>query len=138
MRACKVALDYRNTFRKDVLIDMVCYRLNGHNELDDPSMTQPIMYDVIKSKKSVPDRYTQQLVVSTTIDLPQATHIILSSTSYLISLATLMTSSASTTVLPVLCCSCSLQEQLFQVVLVHTLTHTGMNSSIFNQVPCHA
>ncbi|PIK44087.1 putative 2-oxoglutarate dehydrogenase E1 component DHKTD1, mitochondrial-like [Apostichopus japonicus] len=62
VRACKVALDYRNTFRKDVVVDMVCYRLNGHNELDDPSMTQPIMYDAIKSKKSVPDRYSDKLV----------------------------------------------------------------------------
>jgi multifunctional 2-oxoglutarate metabolism enzyme len=58
----KLAVDYRQAFRKDVVIDMICYRRRGHNEGDDPSMTQPKMYDIIDSKRSVRKGYTEALI----------------------------------------------------------------------------
>ncbi|HEY6422383.1 MAG TPA: multifunctional oxoglutarate decarboxylase/oxoglutarate dehydrogenase thiamine pyrophosphate-binding subunit/dihydrolipoyllysine-residue succinyltransferase subunit, partial [Pseudonocardiaceae bacterium] len=58
----KLAVDYRQAFRKDVVIDMICYRRRGHNEGDDPSMTQPKMYDVIDTKRSVRKGYTESLI----------------------------------------------------------------------------
>lgn len=61
-RVAKLAYDYRQKFAKDVVIDMVCYRRRGHNEGDDPSMTQPLMYELIESKRSVRKIYTDALV----------------------------------------------------------------------------
>ena len=58
----KLAVDYRQAFNKDVVIDLVCYRRRGHNEGDDPSMTQPAMYDVIDTKRSVRKSYTEALI----------------------------------------------------------------------------
>ena len=49
-RVGRMAFAYRETFRKDVVIDMVCYRRHGHNEGDDPSFTQPLMYDLIEAQ----------------------------------------------------------------------------------------
>jgi 2-oxoglutarate dehydrogenase E1 component len=62
VRVAQLAFDFLQTFKKDVVIDMVCYRRRGHNEGDDPSMTQPLMYDVIDKKRSVRKTYTEQLV----------------------------------------------------------------------------
>ncbi|MEJ5919454.1 MULTISPECIES: multifunctional oxoglutarate decarboxylase/oxoglutarate dehydrogenase thiamine pyrophosphate-binding subunit/dihydrolipoyllysine-residue succinyltransferase subunit [unclassified Corynebacterium] len=58
----KLAVDYRNRFGKDVFIDLVCYRKRGHNEADDPSMTQPAMYGVIDNKEGVRAQYTEDLI----------------------------------------------------------------------------
>ncbi len=58
----QLAMDYRQAFNKDVVIDMVCYRRRGHNEGDDPSMTQPAMYDIIDTKRSVRKTYTEALI----------------------------------------------------------------------------
>ncbi len=58
----KLATEYRRRFGKDVFIDLVCYRLRGHNEADDPSMTQPQLYDIIDNHKSVRERYTEELI----------------------------------------------------------------------------
>ncbi|UFU02153.1 multifunctional oxoglutarate decarboxylase/oxoglutarate dehydrogenase thiamine pyrophosphate-binding subunit/dihydrolipoyllysine-residue succinyltransferase subunit [Ruania suaedae] len=58
----ELAFDYRQQFNKDVIIDMVCYRRRGHNEGDDPSMTQPVMYSLIEKKRSVRKLYTEALV----------------------------------------------------------------------------
>src|SRR5690625_3424310 len=58
----KLAFEYRERFNKDVVIDMVCYRRRGHNEGDDPSMTQPLMYSLIESKRSTRKLYTEALI----------------------------------------------------------------------------
>ncbi|MBE9375812.1 multifunctional oxoglutarate decarboxylase/oxoglutarate dehydrogenase thiamine pyrophosphate-binding subunit/dihydrolipoyllysine-residue succinyltransferase subunit [Saccharopolyspora sp. HNM0983] len=58
----KLAVEYRRTFGKDVVIDMVCYRRRGHNEGDDPSMTQPSMYTAIDKMRSVRKVYTESLI----------------------------------------------------------------------------
>ncbi|QGW25046.1 MULTISPECIES: multifunctional oxoglutarate decarboxylase/oxoglutarate dehydrogenase thiamine pyrophosphate-binding subunit/dihydrolipoyllysine-residue succinyltransferase subunit [unclassified Dietzia] len=62
VRVARLAMDFRQQFKKDVVIDLVCYRRRGHNEADDPSMTQPRMYEVIDAKKSVRQSYTDDLV----------------------------------------------------------------------------
>lgn len=62
VRVGRAAMDFRNQFGKDVVIDLVCYRKRGHNEADDPSMTQPEMYEVIDDKKGVRKSYTDDLV----------------------------------------------------------------------------
>ncbi len=62
VRAIQIAVDYRSTFGKDVVIDLVCYRLHGHNEGDEPSFTQPILYDAIRSHPPVMENYGDWLV----------------------------------------------------------------------------
>ena len=57
-----MAFDYRQQFKKDVVIDMFCYRRHGHNEGDDPSYTQPMMYRKIKEHPSVAVQYGERLV----------------------------------------------------------------------------
>ncbi|CUA77588.1 dehydrogenase E1 and transketolase domain containing 1 [Rhizoctonia solani] len=61
-RALKVAFEYRNFFRKDVIVDLITYRRWGHNELDEPAFTQPQMYHKIRTRQSVPQIYEQKLV----------------------------------------------------------------------------
>ncbi|MEU6035891.1 multifunctional oxoglutarate decarboxylase/oxoglutarate dehydrogenase thiamine pyrophosphate-binding subunit/dihydrolipoyllysine-residue succinyltransferase subunit [Actinomadura sp. NPDC047616] len=61
-RVARLAFEYRQTFKKDVVIDMVCYRRRGHNESDNPSFTQPLMYDLIDAKRSVRKLYTEALI----------------------------------------------------------------------------
>ncbi|MGQ0840304.1 multifunctional oxoglutarate decarboxylase/oxoglutarate dehydrogenase thiamine pyrophosphate-binding subunit/dihydrolipoyllysine-residue succinyltransferase subunit [Actinokineospora sp.] len=68
----RLAMDYRQTFNKDVVIDMVCYRRRGHNEGDDPSMTQPGMYDIIDTKRSVRKGYTEALIGRGDISVEEA------------------------------------------------------------------
>jgi 2-oxoglutarate dehydrogenase E1 component len=54
--ACKLAVDYRQTFHRDIVIDMWCYRRFGHNEGDEPGFTQPLMYKAIRQHPPVSDR----------------------------------------------------------------------------------
>jgi len=68
----KLAVEYRQAFHKDVVIDMVCYRRRGHNEGDDPSMTQPAMYDIIDAKRSVRKTYTEALIGRGDISMAEA------------------------------------------------------------------
>ncbi|MEV4162320.1 multifunctional oxoglutarate decarboxylase/oxoglutarate dehydrogenase thiamine pyrophosphate-binding subunit/dihydrolipoyllysine-residue succinyltransferase subunit [Nonomuraea dietziae] len=62
VRVGRLAYEYRQTFRKDVVIDMVCYRRRGHNEGDNPAYTQPLMYDIIDAKRSTRKLYTEALI----------------------------------------------------------------------------
>jgi len=62
VRVGELAFAYRQQFHRDVVIDLVCYRRRGHNEGDDPSMTQPLMYNLIEAKRSVRTLYTEGLV----------------------------------------------------------------------------
>jgi 2-oxoglutarate dehydrogenase E1 component len=72
VRVAQLAFDFRQEFRKDVVIDMVCYRRRGHNEGDDPSMTQPLMYSLIEAKRSVRMLYTESLIGRGDISVEEA------------------------------------------------------------------
>ena len=72
VRAARLAFAFRQTFHKDVVIDLVCYRQHGHNEGDDPSYTQPLMYQRIEAKRSVRKLYTETLVRRGDITLEEA------------------------------------------------------------------
>ena len=60
--ATKIATEFRQAFKRDVVIDMICYRRFGHNESDEPAFTQPLMYAAIKTHKSLTNIYSQRLV----------------------------------------------------------------------------
>ena len=62
VRVARLAFEYRQAFNKDVVIDMVCYRRRGHNEGDEPSFTQPMMYKLIDEKRSTRTLYTESLI----------------------------------------------------------------------------
>jgi multifunctional 2-oxoglutarate metabolism enzyme len=62
IRVARLAFAFRQEFNKDVVIDVVCYRRRGHNEGDDPSFTQPRMYDLIEKKRSTRKLYTEALI----------------------------------------------------------------------------
>jgi len=61
-RVARLAFEFRQAFAKDVVIDLVCYRRFGHNEADDPTFTQPVMYRAIEARRSVRKLYLEQLV----------------------------------------------------------------------------
>jgi 2-oxoglutarate dehydrogenase E1 component len=63
----QLASDWRQQFKTDVIIDIICYRKQGHNETDQPSFTQPRMYDVIKKKKPALEIYIKQLLEEGTL-----------------------------------------------------------------------
>ncbi len=72
VRVARLAWEYRQRFHKDVVIDMVCYRKHGHNEGDDPSYTQPLMYKAIAEKRSVRKLYVETLVGRGDITIEEA------------------------------------------------------------------
>ena len=69
IRVAQIAFDYRQEFKKDVVIDMFCYRRWGHNEADDPSYTQPLLYKKIKDHPSVAVLYGERLTRDEVIEL---------------------------------------------------------------------
>ena len=72
VRVAQLAWEYRQRFHKDVVIDMVCYRRHGHNEGDDPSYTQPLMYKAIADHRSVRKLYVESLVKRGDIGVDEA------------------------------------------------------------------
>jgi multifunctional 2-oxoglutarate metabolism enzyme len=68
----RLAVDFRQKFKKDVVIDMLCYRRRGHNEGDDPSMTNPAMYDAIETKRGARKSYTEALIGRGDISMKEA------------------------------------------------------------------
>jgi 2-oxoglutarate dehydrogenase E1 component len=67
----ELAVDFRQTFNRDVVIDMFCYRRHGHNEGDEPSFTQPLMYNKIRSRPSLSEIYTEQLIMTGDLTLDE-------------------------------------------------------------------
>ena len=72
VRVARLAYEFRQEFKKDVVVDMICYRRRGHSEVDEPSFTQPLMYDIIDSKRSVRKIYTEALIGRGDITLDEA------------------------------------------------------------------
>ncbi|MCE4942749.1 multifunctional oxoglutarate decarboxylase/oxoglutarate dehydrogenase thiamine pyrophosphate-binding subunit/dihydrolipoyllysine-residue succinyltransferase subunit [Streptomyces albulus] len=72
VRVARLAFEFRQAFNKDVVIDLICYRRRGHNELDNPAFTQPLMYDLIDKKRSVRKLYTESLIGRGDITLEEA------------------------------------------------------------------
>ena len=62
IHVCRIAAEYRSTFHKDVVVDLVGYRKYGHNEIDEPMFTQPIMYSIVKKHTGILDIYSKQLI----------------------------------------------------------------------------
>ena len=75
LRVAQLAYDYRQEFKRDVVIDMFCYRRHGHNEADDPSYTQPILYRKIRQHPSVAVQYGERLVREEFLDEAQVEEI---------------------------------------------------------------
>ncbi len=73
--ASRAATEFRNTFKKDTLVDMFCYRKHGHNEGDEPSFTQPLMYQTIKKKKTVASIYADKLISQEVVNTKQVDFI---------------------------------------------------------------
>ena len=72
----QMALDFRMQFKKDVVIDLICYRRHGHNEADEPSATQPMMYKAIKALPTTRKLYAEQLVAEGIIDAKDADQMV--------------------------------------------------------------
>ena len=73
--ACKLAIEYRQTFGRDIVIDMWCYRRFGHNEGDEPSFTQPLMYAKIRQHPRVSEIYAERLIAEGVIDTQALAHM---------------------------------------------------------------
>jgi len=68
----RLALDYRMTFHKDAVIDLVCYRRRGHNEADEPAATQPVMYQQVRQQATTRQKYAEKLVAESVLTMAEA------------------------------------------------------------------
>src|SRR5687768_5896894 len=75
IQVARLAVDFRQQFGKDAVIDMLCYRKYGHNEGDEPRFTQPLMYKLIDKKPSVREVYVQKLIALKRLTRVQADQI---------------------------------------------------------------
>ncbi|KAG8434998.1 hypothetical protein GDO86_013090 [Hymenochirus boettgeri] len=71
MYVCSVAAEWRNTFNKDVVVDLVCYRRSGHNEMDEPMFTQPLMYKQIQKQVPVLRKYADRMIADGIVSLQE-------------------------------------------------------------------
>jgi 2-oxoglutarate dehydrogenase E1 component len=76
VRVARIAFEYREKFNKDVVIDMICYRRRGHNEGDEPSFTQPMMYKLVEAKRSTRNLYTEALIGRGDITVEEADEVL--------------------------------------------------------------
>ena len=83
VHVARIATEFRQKFRKDVVIDMFCYRRHGHNEGDEPSFTQPVMYKKIKSHDTTRSQYAKQLVAESVLTKEQSDEMVQDFVDYL-------------------------------------------------------
>ena len=83
VHVCRLAAEYRNLFKEDVVVDMFCYRRSGHNEADEPSFTQPLMYKAIKKHSTTLKIYEQQLIKEKILTIEEAQKIQINFTNFL-------------------------------------------------------
>jgi 2-oxoglutarate dehydrogenase E1 component len=76
MFATQIAFEYRMTFKRDVVLDLVCYRRHGHNEADEPAVTQPAMYAKIKTMRPLREKYADQLIAKGLITQKEVDNLI--------------------------------------------------------------
>ncbi|KAL6421416.1 hypothetical protein ACFW04_014201 [Cataglyphis niger] len=76
VRAVRIAFKYQRQFRRDVFIDLNCFRRWGHNELDDPMITNPLIYKIIQNRPSIPDRYVEKLINANVLSQKSVKNII--------------------------------------------------------------
>lgn len=75
-KVTKLSFEYQRRFRKDVFIDLNCYRRWGHNEMDDPTFTNPALYSIIHNRPSIPDKYAAKLVEGKVMTKEDVTNVI--------------------------------------------------------------
>ena len=61
-KAAELAVKYRQRYGKDIVVDLICFRKHGHNELDDPTFTNPVMYKKVQARVSVPNKYEKEVL----------------------------------------------------------------------------
>ena len=76
VHVCRLATEFRNKFKVDVVVDMFCYRRSGHNEADEPSFTQPLMYKAIKKQITTRKKYEKKLIENNTLSEEESRDIV--------------------------------------------------------------
>ncbi len=83
VHVCRLATEFRNKFKVDVVVDMFCYRRSGHNEADEPSFTQPLMYKAIKKQITTRKKYEKKLIDDSTLSEEESKEIVVSFKNFL-------------------------------------------------------